>query len=82
MLLQLVAQGSCTFVLGACLCLQVMPVQQGMEKPKEFVKAVTGTYIFTTVLNVLFGAVGYALWGSNAQVGAAAASWVCAVQGW
>jgi len=47
---------------------QVMPVQQGMEKPSQFMPSVYASFTFTTILNVLFGAVGYALWGNTAQV--------------
>lgn len=57
--------GAAVFLYG--ICLFVMPQQNTMQKPSDFMPSVYASFAVTTVLNVFFGAVGYALWGTAAK---------------
>eukprot|EP00164_Ancoracysta_twista_P015297 GFYU01025237.1.p1 GENE.GFYU01025237.1~~GFYU01025237.1.p1 ORF type:complete len:417 (+),score=97.55 GFYU01025237.1:89-1252(+) len=50
-----------------CIHFLVIPLQSSMAKPDTFETAVNRCYAFVTVLNVLFGLLGYLLWGQNVQ---------------
>lgn len=57
--------GSAAFLF--CIHMLVIPVEQSMKNPKRFPTAAVGSFGVVTVLNLVFGAIGYMLFKSKTQ---------------
>lgn len=57
--------GAASFLFA--ICLFILPVEQAMRKPDEFMFAVKTAFSLTTAINMLVGGFGFLLWGTAVQ---------------
>ena len=57
--------GAASFLFA--IALFILPIEQAMQKPGEFMFAVNSAFLWTTVVNVCVGCIGFLLWGYGVQ---------------
>ena len=57
--------GAASFLFA--IALFILPIEQAMQKPGEFMFAVNSAFLWTTVVNVCVDCIGFLLWGYGVQ---------------
>jgi len=57
--------GAVSFLFA--IALFILPIEQAMKKPDEFMFAVNSAFFWTTIVNVCVGCIGFLLWGYGVE---------------